>query len=47
MFWPELLPMLLFGQIAAIAKVLGFAVATRNIKDFEDIPGLDVAPMPG
>ena len=24
------------GQIAAIAKTRGFAVATRNIKDFED-----------
>lgn len=24
------------GQIAAIAKIRGFAVATRNIKDFED-----------
>lgn len=24
------------GQIAAIARTRGFAVATRNIKDFED-----------
>ena len=24
------------GQIAAIAKTHGFAIATRNVKDFED-----------
>jgi predicted nucleic acid-binding protein len=32
---------LLDGQIASIAHVHGFAVATRNIKDFEDC-GLDL-----
>ncbi len=33
--------------LASQAVQHGLALLTYNIKDFEDIPGLDVVPMPG
>lgn len=33
--------------LASQAVQHGLALLTHNVKDFEDIPGLDVVPMPG